>query len=131
MPTVDIADDTFVVAPPDVLVRWLAQPGRWRDWWPDLAVSVAEDRGPKGLRWSVGGPFVGTAEVWLQPWADGTLVHYYLRLDPPQPVTARVGATLRRRYGRAWRASVREAKDALERDRLPGLPSPPGAAPDR
>jgi len=33
----------------------------------------------------VQGALTGTMEVWLEPVLDGTLLHYFLRADPPTP----------------------------------------------
>lgn len=44
-----------------------------------------EWRGDKGMRWSVGpserGSVAGSMEVWLEPQLDGTVAHFFLRLD--------------------------------------------------
>ncbi len=52
-----------------------------RQIWPDLRLRVAEDRGVEGVRFMVHGERVGSAEVWLQEWADGVIAHLYLRID--------------------------------------------------
>ena len=122
MPTVDLIDETYVVAAPEAVAAAVHDPARWRQWWPDLALTVFMDRGLDGIRWSVSGALNGSAELWLEPVGDGVLVHHYLRVDPPSPV--RSPARLRRRHALAWKRSVNALKDELERGREPGLPRP-------
>src|SRR5437879_1970874 len=78
----DLVDETFVVASPAELARLVRNPARWRQWWPDLDLSVFQDRGEQGIRWNVRGALAGSMEVWLEPSGDGVIVHYYLRCDP-------------------------------------------------
>jgi hypothetical protein len=128
MPLVDLVDDTFVVADPGRVATLVRDPASWRRWWPDLTLTVREDRGHKGVRWAVDGPLVGTSEIWLEPFGDGVLVHYYLRADPTGRVPA--GATarrrfadrLRRRHALAWKRTVHALKDEMEGGRRPGEP---------
>ena len=75
----DLADDTYVAAPLPVVARAVSVPDRWRAWWPDLHMVVVENRGTEGLRWAVSGALTGTAEIWLEPVGDGTVIHLYLR----------------------------------------------------
>lgn len=77
-----MADQTFVAAAPDRVAARVSVPARWRVWWPDLVLGVREDRGEKGIRWTVAGPLTGTMEVWLEPVMDGTIVHYFLHAEP-------------------------------------------------
>jgi len=77
----DIADDTFVVAATAAVAEVVRDPASWRAWWPDLELTVTEDRGLKGMRWSVAGAVLGSAEIWLEPCGDGVVVHWYLRAD--------------------------------------------------
>ena len=37
------------------------------------------DRAEKGTRWTVTGDVDGSMEVWLEPQARGTLVHWFVR----------------------------------------------------
>ncbi len=112
VPAIDLVDDTFVVASPDVVAAVVADPERWRSWWPDLQLTTTRDRGRKGHQWRVEGPLVGTAEIWLEPWGDGVLVHFYLRCDPgDRPL---VVERERRRRAQAWKRVVHALKDALE-----------------
>ena len=111
----DLADDTFVAAPPAAVARSIADPARWCLWWPDLSLTVTRNRGSQGLQWTVSGGLSGTAEVWLEPFGDGTVVHFYLR----------AGLDDRGRTARAlaWKRSVHALKDELEQGRAPGLPA--------
>lgn len=130
---VDVVDDTFCRAPrPDVREQTGAS---WAGWLPDLHLVVDEDRGDKGVRWSArtrggaGGGLAGTAEVWLEEVAGGTVAHLYVRLDPvagdPGPAdvggVGRVRARARRarrlpdRLRRTWKRGLHAWKDSLER----------------
>jgi len=128
MPSVDVVDETFVAVPREVLAAELADPARWRKLWPDLDLQVISDRGSAGVRWTVTGALVGSMEVWLEPVLDGTVLHYFLRADPPgpdgapAPVDARRGAAEARRRQRAAKAIAFAYKDRLEEGRAPGEP---------
>ena len=125
---VDLVDDTFVAAAPETVARAVADPARWSVWWPDLQLTTTRDRGAKGRQWAVQGALVGTAEIWLEPWWDGVLVHFYLRADPASrlqsgevdPVRA---ARLRRSRAQLWKREVHRLKDELEHGRRVGDPS--------
>lgn len=108
----DLSDDTFVAAPPAQVARVVADPARWRAWWPDLDLTVTRDRGLEGLEWDVAGALRGTAEIWLEPVGDGTVVHYYLR--------ARLDGRARRRRELAWKRCAFALKDGLEGRRVSG-----------
>lgn len=132
MPLVDVVDDTFVVVHPSVLAAVVADPRRPARWWPDLALTTTRDRGTKGRQWRVddgGAGLVGSAEVWLEPWGDGVVVHLFLRLDPVRAAHVE-GAALqrwasaeRRRRAQSWKRSVHALKDELEAGRAPGAPA--------
>jgi hypothetical protein len=115
---VEIADDTFIVAAPTEVAAVVADEGRWREWWPDLTLTVVRDRGTAGLVWAVRGPLDGEMEIWLEPVADGVVLHYLVRADPADPRTDRV----RDRRSRAWKVHAHRLKDELEGDREPGRP---------
>lgn len=83
MSSIQVADQTFVAAPGAAVAEVLADRARWRRWWPDLALDVREDRGDKGIRWTVGGPVTGTMEVWLEEMLDGVILHYFMHAEPP------------------------------------------------
>jgi hypothetical protein len=148
-PPVDLVDETFVVADRTLLARQISDPALWLVWWPDLRLSVVTDRGVDGIRWSVSGALSGTAEIWLEPWQDGVVVHWFLRAGlpprgsrdtglpprgsrdtglPPRgsrasgSLTERECARLRHRYATAFKRRIHALKDDLERGRPAGLP---------
>jgi hypothetical protein len=103
MPAIDVVDSTWICARPAAVAAVVAQPSNWRRWWPDLVLDVDEWRGDKGVRWTVRAPgdkAAGSMEVWLEPAADGVVVHYFLRMDP----------TGRRRFGARRCAAVVDAR---------------------
>jgi hypothetical protein len=116
---VEISDETFIAIAPARVAAEVARPEHWARWWPDLDLQVTRDRGPKGVQWRLIGEPAGTAEVYLEPWHDGTIVHLYLRLELPEAGVAR---QLRSRT-RRWKRSVHGLKDELEAGRSPGTPA--------
>jgi len=82
MNSIQVADETFIAADPGLVGEAVADPARWRQWWPDLHLQVVEERGDKGIRWTVAGPLTGTMEIWLEPMLDGVLLHYFLHAEP-------------------------------------------------
>lgn len=124
-----ISDDTFIALDPAGVAAVVADPGRWARWWPDLVLELTRDRGPKGCQWVLRGPIAGTAEIYLEPWQDGTVLHLYLRLRvPPETcslVTPARSARLSRARTLAWKRTVTRLKDELEQGRLPGTASFP------
>jgi hypothetical protein len=135
MSSVDVVDETFLAVPPARVAAELADPAAWSRFWPDLRLKVVTDRGEKGYRWTVHGALVGSMEVWLEPVLDGTLLHYYLRADPPDKVGRPAALPLRRaaaeisRRQRAAKAIALGLKDLLEAGRPPGEPPPPAPTP--
>ena len=128
MPSVDVVDETFVAVPPAVLAAEFAVPGRWPVLWPDLRLAVMTDRGEAGIRWTVTGALVGSMEVWLEPVLDGTVLHYFLRADPPgpdgrpAPLPWRRGVKEAQRRQKAAKAVAFACKARLEAGRAPGEP---------
>lgn len=120
-PSVDIADESFIVASPAVLAARFADSRLWREWWPDLDLTVVRARGEKGIRWSVAGALAGSAEIWLEPWHDGTIVHWFVRADPREREATRA-ARITRSYITAYKRRLHRLKDELERDRPVGAP---------
>ena len=116
----DIADECFLAVPPERLAATVADPARWRQWWPDLDLTVTRDRGVKGQQWAVTGALTGSMEVWLEPVARGTVVHWFLRADPSRPVGSRRLTRLRERRVLAWKAHLFEWKDQVEGFKGPG-----------
>jgi hypothetical protein len=82
MNSIQVADETFVAADPVAVGRAVADPASWLRWWSDLRLTVVEDRGQAGHRWTVAGALTGTMEIWLEPVLDGVVVHYFLHAEP-------------------------------------------------
>jgi hypothetical protein len=82
MNSIQIADQTYVAASGALVGAALADQSSWRRWWPDLRPQVVEERGEKGIRWTVTGALTGTMEVWLEPSLDGVVLHYFLHAEP-------------------------------------------------
>lgn len=125
---VDVMDDSFVVADRRRLAARLADPALWRRWWPALELTVVEDRGLEGVRWSVAGALSGSAEIWLEGWHDGVLVHWFLRADPPPRTRRRSAARLQRSYVAAYKRRIHRLKDELESGRPVGTPREGGTS---
>lgn len=116
-PAIDIADETYVGCPPAVLAPAVGDPAIWAEWWPDLRLSVTRDRGEKGQQWAVRGALRGSMEIWLEPVGPGTVVHWFLRADPPQkprPGRSRTLDKERQRRVKAWKVHAFALKDRLE-----------------
>ena len=75
----DIADDAFIEASPARVAAAVADPRNHAIWWPHLTLTRVRDRGVKGQRWVVDGQIVGSMEIWVEPYRDGTIVHHYVR----------------------------------------------------
>jgi hypothetical protein len=92
------------------------------------------DRGDSGMRWTVTGDLVGSCEVWLEPYGDGVIVHYYLRAEPTrrgsrtEPVDTRPARARRlavrvgREHTARWKSLINALKDELEAGRAVGEP---------
>lgn len=115
MKQLDICDETYVTANPDDLVRPLCD----RAFWQDRGVDARpyEDRGPLGRRWTLSGALVGTAELWLEPWSDGTIVHTFVQADPS---SSRSDRWLRARFGRPLKHRVLALKADVDAARPAG-----------
>ncbi len=120
MTSIQVADQTFVAAPAEHVARAVAAPSKWRQWWPDLQLQVREDRGDKGIRWTVAGPLTGTMEVWLEPALDGVILHYFLHAEPTAAGFDLIAANRERRV--AGKRMSFEIKQTLEAGRAPGEP---------
>jgi hypothetical protein len=116
---IDIVDETFIRASPELVRPTFDDHGWVAQVWPHLAPSVTRDRGPKGVRWAVTGQVEGEMEVWLEPFRDGVVVHHYVRghRGPRAPRDVATRHTLR------WKRAVHGLKDRLE-----GGPSSDGSA---
>ncbi|TPG28009.1 polyketide cyclase / dehydrase and lipid transport [Mycolicibacterium hodleri] len=82
MNSIQVADETFVCADPINVGAAIADPASWRRWWPDLTLTVVENRGPAGHRWTITGALTGTMEIWLEASSDGVILHYFLHAEP-------------------------------------------------
>lgn len=120
-----IADETFIAAPPARVGAVIADSASWRRWWPDLWLQVVEHRGDKGIRWVVSGSLTGTMEIWLEPSLDGVLLHYFLHAEPSGVSAwqlARMSlARMTHRRRVAGKKMAFEVKEALERSRPVGV----------
>ena len=82
MNSIQIADETFIAADPVAVGEAVGDRANWSRWWPDLRLSVVEDRGEVGHRWTVTGALTGTMEIWLEKALDGVILHYFLHAEP-------------------------------------------------
>ena len=82
MNSIQIADETFVAADPAAVGAAVADPASWARWWPDLRLTVVEDRGELGQRWTVTGALAGSMEIWLEKVLDGVVLHYFMHAEP-------------------------------------------------
>ncbi len=126
VPQVDVLQEMFVAARPALVAARLTRPDVPGVLWPDLTVTVRQDRGVRGQRFVVSGEWCGSAELWLPTCADGVLVHAYLRIDPAGGAAVRPGraAAEKRRRDRWLRRALWVLKDELEAGRAPGTPVP-------
>lgn len=118
--------ETFVAAPPRTVAERLARPDARAALWPDLTVTVAQERGLEGQRYLVDGAWRGSAELWLSGCLDGVLVHAYLRVDPARPV--RDARRAARRRQESMRRALWALADELTAGRPPGVPVDVAAA---
>jgi ribosome-associated toxin RatA of RatAB toxin-antitoxin module len=120
MPSLDISCDDLVVADPAYVAERLGQDTLWREWWPELTLTPYERRSLEGVRWTVTGAAIGTAEWWLEPVRDGVVVHWYLRVDPDRPTSARRLRKLQESYVNRYREHLWRFKDEAEGGRAAG-----------
>jgi hypothetical protein len=125
MNSIQVADETFVAADGATVGAAVTDPARWRRWWPDLRLQVVEDRGDKGVRWSVAGPITGSMEIWLEPVLDGVKLHYFLHAEPAGVAAWQLAkldlAKLTHQRRVAGKRMAFEVKTELERNRPVGV----------
>ncbi|MBC7302573.1 MAG: polyketide cyclase / dehydrase and lipid transport [Nocardia sp.] len=130
MSSIQVADQTFLAAPGAAIADVLSAPNNWRRWWPDLRLDVREDRGDKGIRWTVAGALTGTMEVWLEAVPDGAILHYFLHAEPAaESKAARAPAAANRARRVAGRSMAFELKARLEAGRPAGVAPAVAATP--
>jgi hypothetical protein len=126
MNSIQIADETFVAADPAEVGRAVADEAAWRRWWPDLRLTVVEDRGPQGQRWTVTGALTGTMEIWLEPSLDGVILHYFLHAEPAGAAAWQLAKMKLPKLNHERRVAGKrmafEVKQTLEASRPVGLP---------
>lgn len=127
-------DDTWIGVGPQLVGQVVGDAANWARWWPELTVVVAERRGVKGMRWQVptgrGGAVEGSMEIWLQPADDGTVVHYFLRLDGTRrPLRARERERLKHEYRVRMKAILFAVADRVDPGRIARLAGPPTRIP--
>jgi len=129
MHSIQVADETFIAASGAQVGAAIADPARWRRWWPDLRLEVVEDRSDKGIRWTVTGALTGTMEIWLEPMLDGVVLHYFLHAEPSGAAAWQVAKMDLAKLNHARRVAGKrmafQIKGELEQSR------PVGVAPQR
>jgi hypothetical protein len=134
MPEIDVVDSTWIDVLPASLAPIVADATNWRRWWPDLDLQVDQWRGPKGVRWFVrsgrNGTITGSMEIWLQAIGEGTVVHYFLRLDGTHRALSRRERTrLERRYRVGIKQVFWGVADRLDPGRLTRVAGPRTSVP--
>jgi hypothetical protein len=126
MNSIQIADETFVAANPWKVGRAVGDRASWRRWWPDLRLTVVEDRAEMGHRWTVTGALTGTMEIWCEPVLDGVILHYFLHAEPSGVAAWQLAKMNRAKMNHQRRVAGKkmafEVKQRLEASRPVGLP---------
>lgn len=128
-----MAEEVFVAAPPALVVARMRAAETVSALFPGLRLRVLTDRGREGLRWTVEDPAPtvesplgsvreGSAEIWLEPWGGGMIVHVYLRCPPTRSGRRRLWRR-RESRGPGLRRVLWAVKDELEIGRAPGDPT--------
>lgn len=128
-PHVDVIDSSWIGVPPATVAPLVADATRWRGWWPGVDLRASEYRGAKGVRWLVrsaeGGRLAGSMEIWLEPVADGTVAHYFLRLDATgEPLSPRECEDLVHRYRIRAKQVMWSLSDIVDPGRLARVSAP-------
>lgn len=136
--SIQVADEVFVAAAPALSTAVIGNPANWRRWWPDLRLTVTEDRGEQGVRWRVDGPVAGTMEIWNEAVLDGFVLHYFLHGEPTGPLPDERGDDPQARFEALAEENKRrrvagkdmsfEVKRRLEEGRHVGGPAIPAPA---
>lgn len=125
MNSIQIADETFVAADPAEVGAAVADPASWARWWPDLRLTVVEDRGELGQRWTVTGTLAGSMEIWLEKVLDGVVLHYFMHAEPSGVAAWELKkmnlAKMNHRRRVAGKAMAFEVKQKLESGRPVGV----------
>ena len=116
---VDVIDELYVVADPVAVRAATCDVARWRRWFPELVLTSYDDRGLEGVRWQLSGALTGSAEVWLEAFGDGVIVHTYVRARPSAGAPRHLDKG--RRLERAIKRRMTDVKDELETGRVPGV----------
>lgn len=119
-PALDITDETVIVAPVPEVRAVLCDESWWQARVPGARLLCIDDRGTLGKRWAVRGDLTGSAEVWLERWADAVVVHVFWQAGRTDG--RRMTGRERRRYAVAVKRHVMALKDSLESGRAPGTP---------
>ena len=140
MPRTNTTDEFFIDARPARVLDELAEADRVRAWWPGVRVTGVDGRvrvrapSAGGLRrpvvfearldglrpgegltwWLERGELRGRGEWWLEPFKEGTIVHYYLDVERGNRGRRRRMSTAVRRHRWAVRRGVNALKDLLE-----------------
>jgi hypothetical protein len=132
-PQIDVVDSTWLGARVQTVAAIVAEPANWHRWWPGLEVSVDELRNDKGVRWNVRSVaagqdvgLAGTAEIWIEPMAEGVVLHFFLRLDPApgQVLTRRRAEQISEEYRRHSKRAFWALGDHLDPGRMDRHTSP-------
>ncbi|MCA1831709.1 MAG: hypothetical protein ABR548_07825 [Actinomycetota bacterium] len=132
-------EDVFISAPPPAVFEALELLPRVSSWWRGARTSGTSERitadipsfragrrvrfearidgirPGEGLVWWLDrGELAGRGEFWLEPFKDGTIVHYYLDVDPGPAGRMRSMPARVRRHRWAVRRGLNDLKDSLE-----------------
>jgi hypothetical protein len=144
---VNTTDELFIHASPERVQRALLGLSEDATWWPGartgggygwvridaptgrplarmhMKASIPSSREWEGFTWMLEeGDLVGRAEWWLEPFKDGTIVHYYLDVEKGPRARGRM-PTIVRRHRWAIRRGVNALKDVLEARSPSGRPA--------